>query len=62
MKRIFRNLLLLLLLLLLMVVDGMSLIEAITTPEMKYRMSIIISCSIALLACFWLGGVIVRGK
>lgn len=62
MKKPLRNLLLLLPLLLLPVVDSTALIEAIDTPEMEHRVSIIISCSTALLACLWIGCTIIRGR
>ncbi len=60
MKRPIRNLLLFLILLLLVVVDSLALIEAIATPEMEHRASIIISCTIALMACIGIGCAIAR--
>ena len=62
MKKPLRNLLLLLPLLLLVVVDGITLAQAIATPEMENRACIITACSIALLACLWVGGGILRVK
>ena len=53
MKKPLRNLLLLLPLLLLVAVDGITLAQAIATPEMENRACIITACSIALLACLW---------
>ena len=63
MKKPLRNLLLLLPLLLLVVVDGITLAQAIATPEMENRACIITACSIALPACLWVGGgILKRGK
>ena len=62
MKKPLRNLLLLLPLLLLVVVDGITLAQAIATPEMEHRASIITACAITLLASLWVGGGILRVK
>ena len=62
MKKSLRNLLLLLPLLLVVAVDGITLAQAIATPEMEHRASIITACAITLLASLWVGGEILKSE
>lgn len=62
MTKTTRNTLFLIPLLLVAAFDGISLAQAIITSEMENRAIVIISSSIALLACLWIGGAIIKKR